>query len=110
MHQLAEAFPALQPALAQHLEDNFGDLLPHVFLAGVTFAAADAYADPSAVAPVPAGALLDFLEERFGRDDEVDGLVAVSVLENLPYPGEPGEAIVALLGPKLAAALAELRA
>jgi hypothetical protein len=39
----------------------------------------------------------------------VDEAIAVSFVENLPYPGEPGDALAGELGPKLAAELAAQR-
>jgi len=62
-------------------------------------------ADPSA----EVRAVLDHIEAALGADDEVDGLIRVSFVDNLPYPGEPGEEIVGLLGPRLKAALENSR-
>lgn len=63
-----------------------------------------------AAAPVTeVRAVLDHVEEALGADDEVDGLIRVSFVDNLPYPGEPGAEIVGLLGPRLTAALEESR-
>lgn len=46
--------------------------------------------------------VLDFLEEGFaGGDPDVQNLIAVSFLENLPYKGEPDAGIRAALGPQL---------
>lgn len=33
--QLVAAHPALAPVLAEHLEDNFGEMLPHLVMADV---------------------------------------------------------------------------
>jgi hypothetical protein len=52
--------------------------------------------------------VLDLLESEFGTGD-VDGQIAVGFVEMLPYPGEPGAAIVDLLGPKLRAELGRQR-
>lgn len=48
--------------------------------------------------------VLDYLEEPL-RDggDEIQELIAVSFLENLPTEGEPGDRMRAALGPALAA-------
>jgi len=63
-------------------------------------------------APDPAAeirAVIDYVEAALGSDEEVNGLIRVSFVENLPYPGEPGEEIIALLGPRLTAALRQSR-
>jgi hypothetical protein len=53
--------------------------------------------------------VLDHLEDALGADAEVDGIIRVSFVENLPYPGEPGEDIVRQLGPRMTAALEQSR-
>jgi len=49
--------------------------------------------------------LLDSLETEAeaeaGHEGDVDELIAVSFVENLPYDGEPGQAITGELGPRL---------
>ena len=54
-------------------------------------------------------AVLEVLEAEFGADHQVDELIAVSFLEQLPYPGQPGAELVTLLGPRLRVELDRLR-
>lgn len=116
--QPAEAFvqalvadhPDLEPLLDEHREDNMGDLLPHVFFGDVTRWVVDHHldldADPSELDP-----LLAALEKgMLDGSEEVKDLIAVSFLENLPYPDEDGADIIDRLGPALTAEIETLRA
>jgi hypothetical protein len=96
-------FPKLRPILEEHMRDNFGETLPHLFFGDLT----------QYVQSLPAllggeGArselreILGYLEDVYSRgDDELCELIAVSFLENLPRPGEPGSYIRDMVGPKL---------
>lgn len=96
------AFPGLQPMLSEHLEDNFGEVLPHLFLADVlrwlVSQSASAEGDGAAeVLPV-----LSFLEDAFeAGDDERQELISTGFLENLPRADEGGSTIRDMLPPKL---------
>ena len=77
----------------------------HPFLGAVAFWAAD---EVEAGRPDEVRRILDLLEAEYGTGD-VDEPIAVSFVENLPYPGEAGTGIVDLLGPKLRAELTRQR-
>ncbi len=101
VRELVATFPGLAVSLERHLDDNFGELLPYVFLADVERYVLDAYrAETQPGAPVRA--ILDYLEESFVKGgEEVKELISVSFLELLPSKGEPGSGLRDLLGPEL---------
>jgi len=105
--KLVERLPALQPLLREHLADNFGEVLPHVFFGDLTrYVVAELVRsdNPGAVQPI-----LDELEVAFSAGDElVAELIAVSFLENLPQQGEAGDSIRGLLGPRLRSQLGRI--
>ena len=80
--RLVEDIPELAPILQEHLEDNFDEMLPHVFFGDVTRWVDDALAsDPQSA---PARELLARLDQAAtDGDDNVKELIAVSFLENL---------------------------
>lgn len=106
VHRLAAAVPGVRDELAEHLRDRHGELLPHPFLSQIAVRAADLY---DAGSNEPVQMLLEFLESEFGRDAEVDELIAVSFVEMMPYPDERGAGLTTRLGPKLAAELSQQR-
>ena len=106
INRLVLALPEFSGRRKEHLEENFGQMLPHVLIGEIAFDAAKRYERDGASAVQP---LLDLLESEFGDDPEVDELIAASFIENLPYPGEPGASITQLLGPKLAELLRQQR-
>lgn len=111
IHDLVDRFPDLQPVLAEHVEDNFGEVLPHVFLAEVMRCVVelDQPNGGSRAEPDVAGAILKHLEARFDTgDSDLDALISTGFLEVLPRPGEPGETLRGRLGPKLAAEAARV--
>lgn len=98
-------FPGLSALLEAHVEDNRGELLPHVFFGDVT-----RYVLSLVLAAIDGGLpprrelrdILDYLEEAYaGGDAELQELISVSFLENLPRPGEPGAEIRKMVGPNL---------
>lgn len=93
----------------EHIEDNVGELLPHVFLADATRLLISFFGEGlSAWGQLQD--VLDFLEGSFrDGDDETKELIAVSFLENLPVDGELGSGIRELLGPELRAESEHLR-
>ena len=99
----------LSAALDEHLKDNFGELLPHVFFGDVTRRLVALSEDGSDLAHAELDRVLAFLEDRFDEGDEqIQELIAVSLLENLPRPGESGVGIRRSLGPGLRAELDRL--
>src|SRR5262244_661104 len=105
---LTEMFPSLKSILATHLEDNFGEILPHVFMADVARWAIELFmtterknltADEQRS---ELARLLAFLEDAYAKDGpEIEEMISVSFLEHLPRPNEAGWKIRDLVGPKL---------
>jgi hypothetical protein len=90
--------PDLQADLTEHLEDNFGELLPHVLLADVMRRTVELY---EAGDVDRARAILD---DRFeAGDPAMQELISTGFVETLPYAGERGHAMRTLLGPELQA-------
>ena len=88
----------LIPLLAEHLEDNDGELLPHLLMADVVRWLVEHRVEHSDVAR----AVMDWLETAYQRgDDEVRDVIAVSAVEMIPDPGSPGAELRNLLGPSL---------
>lgn len=75
--RVASAFPELQPMLEEHLDDNFGEMLPHLFFWDVT-----QWAEKKAEEQSPQVDELVSLMERLyeTRDLDVQNLVVVSFL------------------------------
>jgi len=115
IERLVAAFPYLNDLLIEHKRDNFGDILPHVFIADVARLAIamlsslrNAPPDNRAQIESRLRKLLDFLEASYENEGpEVEELLSVSFLEHLPRPGE-GDAwgIREWVGPKMRAQLA----
>ena len=108
--QLVAAFPELTPLYEEHRRD-YGELLPHVFFGDLTRWILSLYEDsansPEAVARVRE--VIDFLEGAFASgDSDLQELISVSFLENLPFPWEPNADIRTMLGPQLSTELAHL--
>ena len=97
--------PELGAILEEHIKDNLGEILPHVFFGDVARYTSSLF--PAA----PRGGLLlrrelrdllDYLEATYSSgDEELRELISVSFLENLPRPGELGAQIREMLGPNL---------
>ncbi|RZU18785.1 hypothetical protein EV645_0984 [Kribbella rubisoli] len=95
---LVDEYRELTPVLAEHLEDNEGEILPHLVLADVVrWLAARVDSDRDICSSI-----LNWLEREYLRGPEdVRGLIAVSGVEMIPDPGQPGSALRQLLGPSL---------
>lgn len=103
--RVVEAVPALGRLAADNRYGDRGDVLVHGFLSDVAFREADNFRSEDPVALDEVRAVLAVLEAELGKDRGVDEAIAVSFVENLPYPGEPGDALAGELGPKLKAEL-----
>jgi len=88
-------------ALREHLADEDGELLPHMFMADLIRAATEWLRSEDGRA-VLASVLASF-EDAYGHDYEVDELIATGFVEALPYPHDKGAELLAMLGPKLRA-------
>ncbi|RIK03679.1 MAG: hypothetical protein DCC49_13905 [Acidobacteria bacterium] len=116
--RLVARFPPLEPILREHIADNFGEVLPHLFFGDLTRFVVQQYCEQMSSDSGPraatdskpiVGELLDALEDEFTHGtSEVQELIAVSFLENLPARGERGEGIRELLGREMASELSRI--
>lgn len=95
---LIDAHRELIPVLDESLQDNFGEVLPHLVMADVVrWLVANRVSRPDVVRSV-----LDWLEREYARGPEdVRGLIALGAVEMIPDPGQPGAELRELLGPQL---------
>jgi hypothetical protein len=94
--RLVTAVPALEPLARENAFGDHGDVLVHPFLGDVVAREVENLRQ-GRIDEVRA--VLDVLDAEFAEDAEEP--IAVSFVENLPYPDEPGAEIVHLLGPRL---------
>jgi hypothetical protein len=94
--RLVAAVPRLAALAAENTYGDHDDVLIHRFLADVALRLADS---AEAGQLDEARAVLAVLEEAWGGDG--DEPIAVSFVENLPWPHEPGAGLTDLLGPHL---------
>lgn len=99
---LVWTIPELLPELGEHLSDNEGEVLPHVFMAQV-----ERWAEQILTERRPlVERLLEELEKGYDRGGEpVRNLIEVSFVENLPYPNERSAELRTLLPPRLSSLL-----
>lgn len=102
IERLLDRVPELQRPYEQHLEDNLGDLLPHVFMGEVTRWVAARMTTPSTDGRHAAAAVVDVLEAvmRDGVPGHVE-LVAVSFVENLDRRAAYFPQVHSTMGPLL---------
>ncbi len=98
VERMISAVPALEPLTQENTFGDHKDVLVHEFLADVVRLEVDNFL---AGRWDEVRAVLDLLEQEWGG--EVDEPIAVSFVENLPYPHEPAASLVDLLGPNLRA-------
>ncbi len=111
IERLVAKYPRLKSIFDEHVSDNFGEVLPHLFFGDLTRYVISRLLDvESGVGPKHADAeqelraLLNDLEDAYATgDEEIRELISVSFLENLPRPGEEASGVRAWLGPELAA-------
>lgn len=106
VRKIVDYIPDVRPIYTEHLEDNFGELLPHVFLGQFTRWLLSLYSRASAFseAETHVKMFLDYLEQLYvTENEEARELISVSILENFPDPGDEHSTIVELLGPELKA-------
>lgn len=107
--ELVTNFPGMRPVFEEHLSDNFGEVLPHLFFGDLTrYVVARFLTTQSGSGNTPSEAekevrsLLAQLEQAYvTRGEELQELIAVSFLENLPRPREEGSGVRNWLGPAL---------
>ncbi|PKQ30483.1 MAG: hypothetical protein CVT62_13555 [Actinobacteria bacterium HGW-Actinobacteria-2] len=99
VRQLVETHPDIAGLLSEHLEDNEGELLPHLLLADIIRWLVSHRTTKAQVC----ASVLNYLDAAFAAGpDEVRGLIQVSGVEMIPDPGQPGAELRAMLGPSLA--------
>ncbi len=106
LRRLADEVPFLRQQVLEHFGE-YRNPLGHVVVGGLVREVCDRYADGQVDLIRP---LLAFLEREFEQDPDVDNVIAVSFVEMLPAPGQPGAGIEHALGPKLRAELNRQRA
>lgn len=99
-------FPGLSAVLDEHTKDHFGEILPHVFFGDITryvLALFSAESHGGGLSPRrELLQILDFLEEVYsGGDEELQELISVSFLEDLPRWDEECSQVRELVGPNL---------
>lgn len=113
IEKLVGKYPRLKPIFDEHVSDNFGEVLPHLFFGDLTRYIVSRFLEvESRVAPESLDAeaelrpLLSDLEAAYASgDEEIQELISVSFLENLPRPDEEASLLRAWLGPELSAQL-----
>jgi hypothetical protein len=96
-------FPSLYRLLEDHIRDNAGEVLPHVFFGEVTrYVLSLLVAARGEPRRELIGDVLSYLEEAYAAgDEELRELISVSFLENLPGPGESGAEVREMVGQNL---------
>lgn len=95
---LVDAHRELIPILDEHLDDNEGQVLPHLVLADVVrWVVAHRHSHPDVCR-----AIFEWIEQEYRRGpEEVRGMITVSGVAMIPDPGQPGSELRDLLGPAL---------
>ncbi|TDU90989.1 hypothetical protein EV138_4590 [Kribbella voronezhensis] len=101
LHRLADEIPFLRQQVLEHFEE-YRNPLGHVVVGGLVPEVCARYAGGEVELIRP---LLAFLEREFEQNPDVDNVIAVSFVEMLPSPDQPGAGIEHALGPKLRAEL-----
>jgi hypothetical protein len=101
-----DAHPELEHLRRQHLDENYGEMLPHLWTSDLARYVVERYRTGGSAA---VQSLLSTLDAEAGSKPEVDEMIGVSFVEVLPYPGEAGAEVTRHLGPRLAHMLHEQR-
>ncbi|GLI28276.1 hypothetical protein ARHIZOSPH14_25180 [Agromyces rhizosphaerae] len=95
---LVAEHPILADVLSESVEDNCGEVLPHLILADVMRWLASHVESEQEVCI----AIVRWLELEYERGtSDVRDLIAVSGVEMIPDPGQPGSQLRTMLGPTL---------
>ncbi len=95
----------LMPVLDEHLDDQDGELLPHLMMADVVRWCIARISSHGTKDPHLQKMLRD-IEDTYGTGSEsIDKLIGASFLENLPQQNEVGADLRNFVGPKLKAQL-----
>lgn len=101
VNDLSTKHPAVAAAMRGHLEDWDGELSPYIFMGDLVLTATHWLDTTDGRATVVS--VLSDLENAYGHDYELDGLIALGFVDALPYPDEAGADLLTMLGPKLRA-------
>jgi hypothetical protein len=104
---LIRRFPSLHVVFDEHV-DSMDELLPHVFFGDLTryiVSLLEASHRGDKQKTVELRNILDLLEEHYAKNHDVQELISVSFLENLPRPGDKGSQLRSMLGPRLTSQL-----
>jgi len=111
INSLVEGSPILRPLLNEHLRDQQGEVLQHVFFGDLTRFILSRIDGSKAHSGIPedVAGILGFLEKALSSPDEkVKELIQVSFLENLEPSDGRYDVLKPFLGPKLRAELERL--
>ncbi|WP_062294208.1 DUF7674 family protein [Demequina phytophila] len=98
INRLIADYIELAPLVDESLEDNEGELLPHLVLADVVRWLAEHVESERDICR----SILDWLEREYeSGPEDVRGLIAVSGVEMIPDPNQPGSLLREWLGPAL---------
>ena len=109
VRHLVEAFPALEEDYEDHVFNNGGETLPHVFaFMELMDAMVGAYLGQEEYRELDWVAVLAYLDRQLAEGaPEVRGVIVTSFVDDLPSRDEPGHGLVEHLGPHLARAYAQ---
>jgi hypothetical protein len=101
--KIALLSPVVTGLFDVHVKDNFGEVLPHVFLGEVTRHVIALVRDASKHTVRPElKTILDTMEDGYVTGSlETRELIEASFLENLPKTKEPGSKVREMVGPNL---------
>jgi hypothetical protein len=105
VRSMVARFPNLSELFEEHIKDNFGEVLPHVFFGDVTrylLSLLLAENGRSLRSRRELRDVLGYLEEAYsGGNEKMRELISASFLENLPRSGDTGAQIREMIGPNL---------
>lgn len=109
INRLFTQFPSLDAIRAEHLRDNFGEMLPYLLLGDVARQAIRWHEEGVQDTDKELSRLLRFLEREYIEgDDAVQQLIEQGFLENLAGPPEPYWRIRERCGPTLRSRIEEM--
>lgn len=95
---LVHEYKEFRPLLEEHLDDNEGEVLPHLLLSDVIRFLAAHYDE----SPDPCSSVIAWLDREYQAGEaDIRDLIGASGIEMIPSPGQPGAGLRGLLGPTL---------
>jgi hypothetical protein len=99
---VVHAVPALRPILQEHLDDQEGEVLPHLLMADLERWLEREVKERPVQSAGDIQGMLQFIEESFtAGDPKINEVISASFLEHFPRPGEVGSEIRGMVGPAL---------